>query len=82
MYNNLTQCTFGCFCVENQQHIFEECMPLKRNLQLKGGVKIADVYGDLKTQKAAISDFIQIEANRLELKKNMEEKTCKYVHIA
>ena len=82
MYNNLIQCTFGCLCVKNKQHIFEECMPLKQNLQLKGGVKIADVYGDLKTQKAAISDFIPIEANRLELKKNMEEVFCIYVHRA
>ena len=57
-------------------------MPLKQNLQLKGGVKTADVYGDLKTLKAAISDFIQIEANRLELKKNMEEVSCINVHIA
>ena len=37
MYNNQIQCSFGCLSDENQQHVFEECMPLKQNLQYKGG---------------------------------------------
>ena len=51
-------------------------MPLKQNLQLKGGVKVADVFGGLKLQKAAIIDFIQIEEKRVEQKKRLEETTC------
>ena len=31
------QCTFGRLRDENQQYVFEECMPLKQNLQYKGG---------------------------------------------
>ena len=73
MYNNQIQCTFGCSSDENQKHIFEECMPLRQDLILKGGVNVLDVYGDLKMQKAAIVDFIQIEEKRLDPKKKMEE---------
>ena len=76
MYNNQIQCSFGCLSDENQQHVFEECMPLKQNLQLKGGVKVADVFGGLKMQKAAMIDFIQIEEKRVEQKKRLEETTC------
>ena len=76
MYNNQIQCSFGCLRDENQQHVFEECMPLKQNLQLKGGVKVADIFGGLKLQKAAMTDFIQIEEKRVEQKKRLEETNC------
>ena len=73
MHNNQIKCTFGCLRDENQQTIFEECIPLKQNLHIKGGVKVADIYGDIKLQKAAIMEFIQIEENRLVLKKNWKK---------
>ena len=50
-------------------------MLLRRDLQLKGS-KVADVYGDLKLQKAAMIDFIQIEEKRVEQNKRLEETTC------
>ena len=37
--------TYSCLRDKNQQHIFEECIPLKQNLHLKGGVKVSDIYG-------------------------------------
>ena len=81
MYNNQIQCTFNCSSDENQKHIFEEWLPLRQDLILKRGVNVIDVYWDLKIQKAAIVDFIQIEEKRLDLKKKLEENTCIYVQI-
>ena len=60
---------------ENQQHVFEEYMPQKQNLQLKGGVKVSDIFGGLKLQKATMIDFIQIEERRVGQKKRLEETT-------
>ena len=76
MYNNQIQCSFGCLRDENQQHVCEESMPLKQNLHLKGGVKVADTFGGLKLQKAAMIDFIQIEEKKVEEKKRLEETSC------
>ena len=80
MYNGQIQCTFDCLSDENQQHIFEECKPLREGLHLKEGIKLQDVYGDIKLQKAAISNFIQIEEKRVDLKKKLEETPCIYIH--
>ena len=59
MHNNQILYTFCCLKDKNQQHIFEECIPLKQNLHFKGGVKVADLYGDIKLQIAAKVDFFQ-----------------------
>ena len=75
MYNSQIQCTFGCLCDENQQHIFEECKPLREGLHLKEGIKLNEVYGDIQLQKAALSNFIQIEEKRLDIRKKNRRNT-------
>ena len=81
MYNGQIQCNFGCLCDENQQHIFEECKPLREGLHLKEGIKLNDVYGDIQMQKAALSNFIQIEEKRVDLKKKNWKKHLVHIYI-
>ena len=76
MYNGQLQCSFGCSSSETQQHIFEACKQLRAGLQLKEGIQVSDIYGDLKQQKSAVLNFIQIEEKRVELKKRLEEIPC------
>ena len=72
MFNHQLQCRFCYLSEENQQHIFEECKPLRTDLVLKQGVKLVDIYGDIKKQKSAISTFLQIEERRIELVQKLE----------
>ena len=51
MYDGQVQCSLGCLIDETQQHIFEECKFLRANLQLREGVKISDIFGNLILQK-------------------------------
>ena len=54
-----------------REHIQDlACISTKKtNLHLKGSVKVADLFGDIKLQKTAIMEFIQIEENGVVLKK-------------
>ena len=47
-----------------------------KHIKYTNGVMIKGLYGDLKMQKAAISDCIQIEGKKKELKKNLEKESC------
>ena len=63
----------GCLVPENQQHIFEDCKEIRKQIQYNNSYKIKDIYEDTHKQKAAISYFLQIEEKRLDLKKKLED---------
>ena len=66
MYQN-DKCSLGCDTLENQEHIFQSCIKLQKNL------KVPDynyIFGDVSRQKEAIKTFLHIE----EIRKRMLEK--------
>ena len=70
--NNLNF-SLGCLVPENQQHIFEDCNELRKQIQYNNSYKIKDIYEGTNKQKAAISYFLHIEEKRLDLKKKLED---------
>ena len=50
MYYNNLGCVFGCLEDEDQQHIFEKCEKIRRNLTIKETVKISHIYGNQQQQ--------------------------------
>ena len=73
MNSNNLNCSLGCLVPENQQHIFEDCKEIRKQIQYNNSYKIKDIYEDTHKQKAAISYFLQIEEKRLDLKKKLED---------
>ena len=73
MYQNNMQCSFGCLKEETQFHVFQECEKTRQNLDLNEKVEFSFIYGKLYQQKAAISQLLQIEENRVRIKQNMKE---------
>ena len=73
MYNYRLQCSFGCLTDESQCHIFEQCKPVREKLELKETYRINYIYGDLSKHKAAVSNYIQIEENRVKMKLLLKE---------
>ena len=56
-----------------QCHIFEQCKPVREKLDLKETYRIDCIYGDLSKHKAAVSNYIQIEENRVKMKLLLQE---------
>ena len=73
MYQNNMQCSFGCLKEETQFHVFQECEKTRQNLDLNEKVEFSFIYGKLYQQKAAISQLLQIEENRVRITQNMKE---------
>ena len=71
MYSSNLKCTLGCQNDEDQFHIFQQCEALKSNTY-------KDVYENIFKgeicKKEAVSQFLVIENQRLELIKKQPEK--------
>ena len=64
MYKHDLKCSLKCDSEETQQHIFEECIPIKNKIKAYKNIKIDDIYGSESEQKEAITYFIEIEKIR------------------
>ena len=62
------QCIFKCNESETQSHIFENCQPIRKRLNIKSSLKIDNIYGSMTQQKEAIKIFLQIDNIRKHMK--------------
>ena len=73
MHSSNLKCTFGCQNDEDQYHIFQQCEALKSNTNK---IVYENIFKEDIYQKEAVSQFLVIENQRLELiKKQSEKKT-------
>ena len=61
------KCGFHCYEDETQLHIFENCEPLKKKINLKINMKLENIYGTIEQQKKAISIFLRIDTARKDM---------------
>ena len=62
------KCSFNCDENETQVHVFENCQPIKKKLNLKTSVKLDIIYGTVSEQKSALSIFLRIDMIRKQMK--------------
>ena len=58
------KCVFQCDQIETQEHIFQNCEPILRRLNLHHIEQIKSVFGSPNEQKMAIQVFIKIDKMR------------------
>ena len=62
------KCSFNCDENETQVHVFENCQPIKKKLNLKTSVKLDSIYGTVAEQKSAVSILLRIDMIRKQMK--------------
>ena len=62
------KCSFNCDENETQVHVFENCQPIKKKLNLKTSVKLDSIYGTVSEQKSAVSILLRIDMIRKQMK--------------
>ena len=67
--NNL-KCSLLCNTVETQEHIFQECQPIRRHMKNPISVKLNKIFGTIEDQVSIIDSLIEIEC----IRKSMLEK--------
>ena len=65
------KCIFKCNENETQSHIFENCQPIRKRLNIKSSLKIDNIYGSMTQQKEAIKIFLQIDNMRKHMKNDI-----------
>ena len=67
--NNL-KCSLLCNTIETQEHIFQECQPIRRHMKNPISVKLNKIFGTIEDQVSIIDSLIEIEC----IRKSMLEK--------
>ena len=62
------KCTFLCNVEETQSHIFQDCEPIKANLDIQLYPKLEDIYKSTLHHKNAVKIFTQIDIMRKQMK--------------
>ena len=68
--NNL-KCSLKCDIDETQEHIFEDCKPIREKLKLDKQIKLEQIYGPMEKQKEAIDIFTLIDDTRQQMLKEL-----------
>ena len=64
------KCSLLCNTVETQEHIFQECQPIRRHMKNPISVKLNKIFGTIEDQVSIIDSLIEIEC----IRKSMLEK--------
>ena len=71
MHRDNLKCVFGCLNIEDQNHIFTNCQPIKQNLNITTPVKYEDIFGSLDEQQEVLSTLMRIEETRVHMKQHI-----------
>ena len=66
------QCSLNCNAEETQDHIFENCVPIKSIITYP--VNLSDIYGTLDEQIKLFKTLIEIDMLRKSMKDKIQEK--------
>ena len=64
MHKQDFKCSFKCDTSETQEHIFENCQPLKQLLKDTISCKVSSVFGSFEEQKTGIKSLVEIDKMR------------------
>ena len=77
-YKNQHFCTFGWPIIEDQIHIFSNCVPILTNIKTQTHILLSSIDGNIGEQKEACTYFLEIEETRLNrLKHLLPGGTCR-----
>ena len=71
LHRNSLKCIFGCSSIEDQNHIFTNCQPIKWKLNLTQSVNYEYIFGTLNEQPQVISTLLTIEEARVHMKQRI-----------
>ena len=71
MNKNNLKCSLKCDIDETQEHIFEDCKPIREKLKLGKQIKLEQIYGPMEKQKEAIDIFTLIDDTRQQMLKEL-----------
>ena len=71
LHRNSLECMFGCFNIEDQNHIFTNCQPIKSKLNITQSVNYEYIFGTLNEQQQVISTLMTIEETRVHMKQHL-----------
>ena len=71
MNKNQLFCTFGCPIIEDQIHIFSNCVPILSNIKTQTHILLSFIDGNIGEQKEACTYFLEIEETRLHMMKHL-----------
>ena len=84
--NNLV-CIFGCSSIEDQNHIFTNCQPIRSILKITEPVKYEYIFGTLNEQQEVLPTLMMIEETRIHLKQHLSpgrvcsQDLCKFSFV-
>ena len=64
-------CIFQCNQIETQDHVFQNCNPILRRLNLDHTEQMTSIYGSHSEQKSAIQVFVKIDQMRKHMIDNL-----------
>ena len=70
LHRNYLVCIFGCSDVEDQNHIFTKCQPIRSELNITEAVKYEYIFGTVEEQQQVMPTIIKIEEARKHMKQH------------
>ena len=71
LHKNDLVCIFGCPNIEDQNHMFTNCEPIKIKLNITQPVQYEYIFGTVEDQKKVISTLMLIEETRQHMKQHL-----------
>ena len=68
MHKNVTQCRFGCFTLEDQNHALLECQPLNTKHKQTTKIEYSSIFSSIDKQIEAIKFFTYVDQIREHMK--------------
>jgi hypothetical protein len=71
LYRNNLKCIFNCDSFETQSHIFEECKPIRSQLENPSTLNLKVIFGSIEEQSDIIGKLVEIDSVRKHMKDNL-----------